>query len=1133
VPNTNQNPLKDYIDPTTVPDMTVDGLTVNKSFAYTGVVDTLNTNRGSLVAPQSTKRQPGPTTKLPQSTGNNFSTYWTSPTDVIGSKSITAVQFQLKNPSSSDITIFNYIAFELLDVPANWFLWYQDSTTGAMRQATDVNGNFVGGRTTGSTGRWIHLETFLQPLGTSFLELRFDRNVPITSQTGNYVTGTQYSLELRNLDLKMIATRWNDVPSSSRVAAVNVLGFTELYAKRQNDSSQIQTPTVRTSNLNPSSYWKSRIQPYGDSVVSLYVDLGSIQTVDSIYLDPLYTGMSCNIYSSTDTTVNTEFYCSRKMGTFTQKDPNNPVTFYFNGPQAFVPNVPGQTGMSVGVASSSSYTNMGLTTPPNIQIDGSRSWSMGISFTPKDSTSASGTLVDQYVSSSSSHSTTLSYSTGTTYITFTAVVNGTTLSTSSLSAKVPKVLAPFNNFPYTLVWGYDATTSQVFLYVDNKTNTTYSVIGAATNTTLITDTGTSFTIGNNANGGSPANGYLTDFWIKQDAPVPTSSPVPSIISKYINSTRSFINAPGPATTSRGDYRSLLMSTLNSANVFYGPNSDYFASKQWTNVQNNLPVRSGTYHINQFTGRYVKIDFMNLSAQVYPVMHDYQKTTKTMPVDVVQGFVKREQQIPNTTTPNGYLGLNTTGGATNNLNTQGPASTVLQTPAGIVTQQFLSGTTQADLNAVQLGTQPSRSVSNNNSIIVDPTSNSNYINFLNGAPGITDDVAVTQTTLASFVPVGTHEYQTKTVTQSWNQGYFAGLKAIGFYKTNPVATDDTEFYLDTCTVPASSLGTNGSIFASTTFTQPTSSSAGFTASDVGNTLTTQALSSFSPVTSFQLSAITSDWAPFTPWDQATMLNNLPSSYLTFTNCSTPTQVSSFVLTTGVWAFTQTTVNDVSNSHPTCGPKTVTTTIPGTRTGGMRCSAAARIYLPNTNTGQYVINLYATIGGTTSVVASKVYSKVPLQNFTDLQVGWSVPLGSTVTNLQAEVLQINTSIYETFYLSMLAPFVHPIGWFSSIDGSTYYPISSRIGDPNTYVSFGTPTNSFYIKAISYTTNAYINAVMVKPQYTQNAYTPSASLNYFPDPRTNEIPARVSVYDHPMFKMNTNLYPASLLLGSVSQT
>jgi len=1108
--NTNQNPLKDFVDPTTVPAMTVDGLTVNKSFAYTGVVDTLNTGNGTLVSPQSTKAQPLKSTKLPnRNTGNTSTSYWTSPTDSIGSKAITAVQFQLKNPNSSDITIFNYVAFDITDVPSNWSLYYQDLNTGIMRQATDVKGNYVGGRTTGvSNGAWIHNEVFLQPIGTTLLELRFDRNVPTLSSVGSYAPGTQYSFELRNLDLKMVATKWNDVPSSSRVASVNVLGFTELYAKRQKDSSQIQTPTVRTANLNSSSYWRSQAQPFGDSIVSLYIDLGSVQTIDSIYLDPLYSGTSCNIYCSSDTTINTEFYCSRKMGTFTQKDSTNPAIFYFNGPQAFVINVPGQTGMSIGTS-----TNSGLVTPNNIQIIGTQSWSMGISFAPNTGAS-SGTLVDQYVTASSSHSTTLSYATSSTNYIFTAICNGT-----STSVTVPKISKPsggWTNFPYTIVWGFNATTNQVFIYVDYRANNIISSIVSTASPAPITDS-TPFTIGNSSLGGSPTNGYLTDFWIKQDAVTL------STIKSYINNTRNYINSAGPKTSARGDYRSLLMSTLNSANVFYGPNSSYFSAKQWTPAANSLSVRSGTYQIPQFTGQYVKIDFTNLSPQVYPVIRNYQKETKRLPIDVVKGFVHRENQIPNARSDQ-YLALSTNA-TTSSYISRGPSNSVA-TPAGATVTQVLNGITQADLNASQIGSSQSTSLPNSNSIIIDPTSNSNYSAYLGGYPNASDDVAIAQTTLASFTPVGTHNYETDTVTQSWNQGYFAGLKAIGFYKTNPVVIDDTEFYTDMCTIPTSSTGTNGSIFASTTFTQPTVASPGYTSSDVGNTLISQGLSSYTPVTAFQMSAITSDWNSTITSDKALLQNTAINSYLTYTNCPTPTQISTFALSSGVWAFSPT----ASGSY---GPKTGTVSITSSGTGGMRCSAAARIYLPNTNTGTYQLNLWATVSGTTQIVASKTYSNIPLQNFTDLQIAWNVPLSSTITNLQVEVLQINSNVSETFYLTMLSPFTHPIGWFCSPDGINYSPVSPGIGNPNSYTSLGVPTNSFYIKAISYTSKAFINSVVIRPQYLQNAYTPSVSIDYAPDPRTNEVPARVSVYDHPMFKVNTNFFPASMSLGNVSLT
>ena len=1115
--NSNLNPLKDYVDPSTVPDMTVDGLSVNKSYGYSTIVKSINTGTSSLVSPQSTKVQPYGQTTLPNKKSGSVSTsYWTSPKAPIGSKSITAVQFQLKNPNSTDITIFNYLSFAIYDVPANWSLYYQDLASGVMRQATDINGNYVGGRTTGGSTSWITIEAFTQPIGTTLIELRLDRNVPVSSQTGSYITGTEYSFELKNLDLKMIATEWNEVPTSSRITSVNALGFTELYAKRQKDSSQIQTPTVRTNTTSPSSYWKSTAQPFGDAIVSLYVDLGSIQTIDSIYLDPLYSGTMCNIYCSIDNTVNTSFYCSRKQGSFLQKDQNNAVSFYFVGPQSFVKNVPGNTGMSVLGSSSTA----GLVCPTGMQINGNSSWSMGISFAPSSTANGStGYLIDQYLSSSSARSVSLSYSHSASTCSFTAKVNG-----DNVSVSVPKQTysGSWSNFPYTIVFGFNANTNQIFIFVDYKNNTVASATASTTSPYPVSDYYPIY-LGNGYNGVHSANGYLTDFWIKQD--IATSS----VVNRYINSTRSFINATGPATESRGDYRSLLMSTLNSTNVYYGPDSNYFTAKQWTPVQNSINVRSATYRIPQFVGRYIKIDFTNLSPQVYPLLREYNKTAKFMPHEVLQSFVTRENQISNSPTPNNYLPLSTNGIVNGGIITKG-TSNIIQTSLGATTTQVFSGITQFDLNATQLGSGAGTSVKNASSKIIDPTSNHNYSAFLSGVPNADAPTAVTQTTLASFTKPGTHTYENVTLRQTWNQGYFAGLKSIGFYKTNQIVVDDTEYYKDLCTIVPSAVGNNGSIFATSNFTapvnMPTLFSPGFKANAIGNKLTSLPLMSFTPVSSFQISANTSDWVPALPPDQALMQNLAINSYLTYTNCTSPNQIPSFLLSTGVWSFAPATAGS------SYGPKTVSASLSGSNTG-MRCSAAARVYLPNTNNGTYQINLYATIGGTTSIVASKTYASVPLQNWTDFEIAWNVPNGVSITNIQAEVLQIDGSVSEIFYLTMLSPFTHPIGWFYSIDGNTFYSVAPGINNPNVYTSLGLLSNVFYIQAVSYSATAQINSVMVKPQYQQNAYTSSVSVDYFPDPRTNEVVGRGSVYDQPMFKLSSHFFPSAYQLANTSLT
>ena len=315
------------------------------------------------------------------------------------------------------------------------------------------------------------------------------------------------------------------------------------------------------------------------------------------------------------------------------------------------------------------------------------------------------------------------------------------------------------------------------------------------------------------------------------------------------------------------------------------------------------------------------------------------------------------------------------------------------------------------------------------------------------------------------------------------------------------------------------------------------SSGYVSTAIGDTLITDNLDSFDNVSTIQLSTVTTDWISIPPIDQTMMINN-NLSYLTqgstllpigsSANILPPQQISTFNLTSNVWSFSPIVNNTIygtsnlSSSLPTdlaISPNTV----------GMRCSAVARIYLPDTNQGIYQLNLWGKISGTLTLLNSQNF-RVPLRNWTTLQIPYSI--NQHVTNLQVEIIQTNTNSNETFYLTLIGAFYHPIGWSFSIDGgSTWNSITTAINNPFAFCSFLSPSSSFKIKATSYIVGSNIKALLIRPKYQQNAYTSQVSINYQPDPRTNEQESRVAPKDHPMFKLNNNYYPLSLTLENTT--
>ena len=1141
------NPLKVYTNQTTPPNMSVDGLSIDKSYAFTGVVDAMGTQQTLYASPQSTQIIPGSKTKLPNGKNNNSQQdYWESPYDELGSKDITAIQISLKVPQSSEITFFNHLSFDFSDVPANWSVYYLDPITGAMQQLADSEGSYVGGRTIGIQGYknrkklgWVHIEVDTQPVGSTLIELRFDRNVKLNmrpEEVNPFAASSGYPFLLRNFNLKLNATEWNQVPATANIVTKNQLGFTESYIITQKDSSQIQVPANRTlpatSSLN---YWRSAPQPVGDAVVSLYTDLGNLQTIDSIYMDPLYTGIQCNVYYSNDSAVNDVFYCSRAQSTLSQKTSSALASFNNTGQQTYERLLPTKSGVVFPATGAS-----GIVTPSTIGINGTQSWSIGITYSPNTSmvnSSSYYTIFEQTdLSSNKTIGVYFRYNASSGKSRIMSRING--YNSTGTIVEVDKITQDSTGWPwYNIVITYDASDPAnpiATTYVNNHSG----VISSANHTGPLSDYPYTFqnvaiTVGNNVAANAPAYGTLRDLWIRQDV---AST---SVMNAYFNNPRLFINANGPDNTLRGDYRAVFLSRLNDTSCQHLPNAQYYESKQWTPVPSDITLRKSTFRVPTFSARYIKLEFTNLAGRVYPIAEGaVKRKTRFFPDSVKNHFHTLESYIQNLKS-GGYAALSTKGTSGFSPITNGTDLSPI-TGFGSAQNQVTTPFTQGELNNNSLGTG-FNPAPNANTYIIDPTSSVDNLDYIHGTPNIGDTSQPVSFLKLRFTQRGTHVYKEKLIEQTWNKAYFVGLKALNFYKLNQGLQDDSEYYYDTCAVAPGS-GTNGTIFttSSTTFTwnNVTSNPSGYVASAIGNTLTTTPLSSFDTVSTIQIATMTSDWISVAPLDQAT-LTNLNLSYLvqgtgtlvdgtTQANTQPLQQVATFNLSTGVYSFTPITSGNVY------GTTNISSSLPSglsssSNTLGMRCSAVARIFLPESNDGLYQLNLWGTVGGVNTLLESQTFN-VPLRSWTTLQIPYSI--NQHVTDLQAEIIQTNTSSSETFYLTLLSAFYHPIGWSWSVNsGTTWYPITTAINNPYAFATFTTPSSSFMMRAKAYSVGANVKALLIRPHYLQNSYTSQVSIDYFSDPRTNEVGSKVAPVDHPMFKLTNNYYPDALSLTNTS--
>jgi hypothetical protein len=310
IPN-NTDPLQDYVaggPAGSLPALTLNGLVYNKIYAQTGVIDAISTTEKSGYTDPNTNIING----LNNVTvfGQSLETNWISSQDFGGPASPPVVLTY----NFSTETDLNIISLEVLNVPCFVELGYMSDAT-----ATDEPSMFIplpgsssfvlnGGNDIYTTTSFVRLD-YLAPETFSLtnLALRITRQNVIQSVNNGILTNIAYSVGVQSFSARLQVLQSTDVPSNvttpemgmpaQTINVQNRLGFLENYT--------YNTYPVSNAFNNDETYWKSSPQPTGDSIVFFYACLNdtSPQTINRLYIDPLYSGCRFNIYFTTESTV--------------------------------------------------------------------------------------------------------------------------------------------------------------------------------------------------------------------------------------------------------------------------------------------------------------------------------------------------------------------------------------------------------------------------------------------------------------------------------------------------------------------------------------------------------------------------------------------------------------------------------------------------------------------------------------------------------------------------------------------------------------------------------------------------------------------------------------------------------------
>lgn len=156
-------------------------------------------------------------------------------------------------------------------------------------------------------GHWMPQEVDVQPVNSSRFRIIMTRLQSSAYPRGSDGQPVAYSLGVKDALVSYRASALTDLPWLPQqdaehtlpvAGSIDLLGSQVDYLVRRNRADNLVPPA--------SGVWRCAPQPVPNAVVSLYLDLrtsdGDAQVIDRLYVDPVTSGVACNLYY-TDATV--------------------------------------------------------------------------------------------------------------------------------------------------------------------------------------------------------------------------------------------------------------------------------------------------------------------------------------------------------------------------------------------------------------------------------------------------------------------------------------------------------------------------------------------------------------------------------------------------------------------------------------------------------------------------------------------------------------------------------------------------------------------------------------------------------------------------------------------------------------
>ena len=997
------NPLQNYVTTGQTAPMSVDGIVVDRIYAATGVIDAVNTNTSTTYRDPITN-QLNNTGQINLSNNIINSSFTSSVLDDVYNTGL-ALDFNF-----SQTTYLNHVSFKMSVVPCKWFLYSAPYGTTDFTSPTSPATQLY-------TGTIVEFNAnYQQSFSIDFTSTyQFDQNTNLFLVINKTVNGYQYPIVLNDFLAKLVIQTKSDITiSGSQINSLTVqnpLGFIETFTPSTNSLSNISVLGAKEATggtNNNTLYWKSTPQPVQDSIVWFVVDLGWQQTLDRMFLDPLYVNQPFNLYYSdvyTNTTdggsaltwypVNKDFVAKR--GVYELPIINTRyLKFEFTKLTAEVYDLPldsvdrnisvfpdwldtyfEEIEQSIPDTSSAQYNSLISTSSPNLNYNSSPvlNTQYGLTVNQLRNTGYGNANINPAGPNNVNM-------VGGDY----AIVDPTT-SYKTLS-EIAGVGSFFNNATKSTFINRRFPVYGTHQYKNVFLNQTWHQAYFA--------------------GIKYLSFYSTTPNTQQDNDEFFDSFDPTTINgvSYPSANTIISGSATTATYSGGvsGYTGVTNKVLQTQNLktVSSFNSFYFGalSTEWQEfltTQQTLLQGSQTQTGVTINGASVSINTNNVSSINSYGYGIYTLSGTTLGSNYIQ--------TQNTSSLNYLTSAMSSFATTSGWSGSNPTSTTISGLSAV----SIPGTVFGGLNQSAYGEAPYASTSYGIPSLI-PTSNTNYT-FLLTSTGLNGSV-----TVSGLFYTGT-----------------SGTLVSGFGQSFTVAASGTQI--------------------SYTFTVPT------TVTSANFILTPNGTATFSNAGLFS------------------------GTSATFSN---PLQLQN-----------------------------------------MRISAIARIYLPNTNNGTYTLTIYTNTG---SVLATKSFNNLPVKTWVDLQLPYTIFNASSFSNGIYARLTQSFGQGEQYSLSMLGLFYNPVAYQYSIDGTNWYNITTGICDPTSPINLPASTQQIAIKATLLQDYVYINCLDIIPVYTQNPYYSSANIDYLGDPKYNELSTRKSVFQRPLFQLDTEPLPQEFNITNV---